>query len=132
MKIFLATLFTLLAITSHAMQIKSIQYEGMVNLSEPVALRMLDFAIEDEITQEDIDKAVKKYFRQGYFEDIYVTLQDGVLTFHCKEKPIISKIELKGWKENDEEVRDSVVQIKKGSQYDEKKIEAAKKGLSTL
>jgi len=88
---------------------------------------MLDFAIEDEITQEDIDKAVKKYFRQGYFEDIYVTLQDGVLTFHCKEKPIISKIELKGWKENDEEVRDSVVQIKKGSQYDEKKIEAAKK-----
>ncbi|MGD9718139.1 MAG: outer membrane protein assembly factor BamA [Sulfurimonadaceae bacterium] len=127
MKIFLATLFTLLAITSHAMQIKSIQYEGMVNLSEPVALRMLDFAIEDEITQEDIDKAVKKYFRQGYFEDIYVTLQDGVLTFHCKEKPIISKIELKGWKENDEEVRDSVVQIKKGSQYDEKKIEAAKK-----
>jgi outer membrane protein insertion porin family len=127
MKIFLATLFTLLAITSHAMQIKSIQYEGMVNLSEPVALRMLDFAVEDEITQEDIDKAVKKYFRQGYFEDIYVTLQDGVLTFHCKEKPIISKIELKGWKENDEEVRDSVVQIKKGSQYDEKKIEAAKK-----
>ncbi len=127
MKIFLATLFTLLAITSHAMQIKSIQYEGMVNLSEPVALRMLDFAIEDDVSQEDIDKAVKKYFRQGYFEDIYVTLQDGVLTFHCKEKPIISKIELKGWKENDEEVRDSVVQIKKGSQYDEKKIEAAKK-----
>ncbi|MDD2566894.1 MAG: outer membrane protein assembly factor BamA, partial [Thiovulaceae bacterium] len=127
MKIFLATLFTLLAITSHAMQIKSIQYEGMVNLSEPVALRMLDFAIEDEVSQEDIDKAVKKYFKQGYFEDIYVTLQEGVLTFHCKEKPIISKIELKGWKENDEEVRDSVVQIKKGSQYDEKKIEAAKK-----
>lgn len=127
MKIFLATLFTLLAITSHAIQIKSIQYEGMVNLSEPVALRMLDFAIEDEVSQEDIDKAVKKYFKQGYFEDIYVTLQDGVLTFHCKEKPIISKIELKGWKENDEEVRDSVVQIKKGSQYDEKKIEAAKK-----
>ena len=127
MKIFLATLFTLLAITSHAIQIKSIQYEGMVNLSEPVALRMLDFAIEDEVSQEDIDKAVKKYFKQGYFEDIYVTLQEGVLTFHCKEKPIISKIELKGWKENDEEVRDSVVQIKKGSQYDEKKIEAAKK-----
>ena len=127
MKIFLATLFTLLAITSHAIQIKSIQYEGMVNLSEPVALRMLDFAIEDEVSQEDIDKAVKKYFKQGYFEDIYVTLQEGVLTFHCKEKPIISKIELKGWKENDEEVRESVVQIKKGSQYDEKKIEAAKK-----
>jgi outer membrane protein insertion porin family len=99
----------------------------MVNLSEPVALRMLDFAIEDEVSQEDIDKAVKKYFKQGYFEDIYVTLQEGVLTFHCKEKPIISKIELKGWKENDEEVRESVVQIKKGSQYDEKKIEAAKK-----
>lgn len=127
MKIFLATFFTLFAFNAHAMIIKSVEYKGMVNLSESVALRMLDFQIGENVSEEMIDEAIKKYFKQGYFEDIYVEIDKEVLTFYCKEKPIISKIELKGWKENDEDVRDNIIQIKKGSLYDEKKIEAAKK-----
>ncbi|MDY0116749.1 MAG: POTRA domain-containing protein, partial [Sulfurimonadaceae bacterium] len=125
MKIFLATFFTLFAFNAHAMIIKSVEYKGMVNLSESVALRMLDFQIGENVSEEMIDEAIKKYFKQGYFEDIYVEIDKEVLTFYCKEKPIISKIELKGWKENDEDVRDNIIQIKKGSLYDEKKIEAA-------
>lgn len=127
MKIFFVTLFTLFAFNAHAMIIKSIQFDGMVNLSESVALRMLDFQAGEEVSEEMIDEAIKKYFQQGYFDDIYVENNDGILKFICKEKPIISKIELKGWKENDEDIRNSVIQIKKGSLYDEKKIEAAKK-----
>lgn len=128
MRIFLAALLTLLAINSFAQTIKSIKYDGMVQISESVALRMLKFEVGDDVSDKMIDESIKAYHKQGYFEDIWVDIdKDGAMTFHFKEKPLISKIELKGWKENDSEIIDSVIQIKTGALYDEKKIEAAKK-----
>ncbi|MBE0514151.1 outer membrane protein assembly factor BamA [Sulfurimonas sp.] len=128
MKKFLALFLTLLAVNSFAYTIKSIKYEGMVNMSESVALRMLKFEVGDSVDEKMLDESIKAYYKQGYFEDIWTTMDnDGVLTFHFKEKPLISKIELKGYKENDSGIKESVIQIKVGSLYDEKKIEAAKK-----
>ena len=127
MRIFLALLLTLLAVNSFAYTIKSIKYEGMFHISKPVALRMLKFEVGDEVDDETLDKAIKAYYKQGYFADVWIDMQDGNLTFHFVEKAIISKVELKGWKEDDNEILDSVVQIKRGSLYDKKKLEAAKK-----
>jgi len=127
MKLFLSTLLLLLSTAIYAQTIKTINYEGMVQISKPVAIRMLTFEVGDELDKEKVDEAIKKYFLQGYFNDIYSEFNDGVLTFYFKEKAIISKVELKGWKESDDEVKSSVVQIKKGSLYNEKKLEAAKK-----
>lgn len=127
MRIFLPLFLALLAVTLSATTIKEIKYIGMVHLSESVAVRMLDFEVGDDVSIEAIDYAIKKYFRQGYFNDVFVEINDGTLIFNFKEKAIISKIELKGWKESDKEMKDSIIQIKSGSLYDEKKIEAAKK-----
>jgi outer membrane protein insertion porin family len=127
MRIFLAILLSLLAANSFAYTIKSIKYDGMVQISESVALRMLKFEIGDDVNDEMLDASIKAYHKQGYFEDIWVEIdKEGTLTYHFKEKPLISKIELKGWKENDSEAIDTIIQIKVGSLYDEKKIEAAK------
>jgi len=128
MRIFFAVLLILLALNSHAYTIKAIKYDGMVQMSESVALRMLKFEAGSQVDDAMIDASIKTYFKQGYFQDIWADVdKDGVLTFHFKEKPLISKIELKGWKENDSETMNSVVQIKVGALYDEKKLEAAKK-----
>ena len=127
MRIFLTLLLVLFGINSFAYTIKSINYNGMVHISKPVALRMLDFEVGDDIDDKTIDNSIKKYFAQGYFNDIWVDFKDGNLTYHFKEKPIISKVELKGWKDSDKEVLENIVQIKRGSLYDEKKLEAAKK-----
>lgn len=128
MRIFFAMLLLFLALNSHAYTIKAIKFDGMVQMSESVALRMLSFEVGSEVDDAMIDASIKTYFKQGYFQDIWTDIdKDGVLTFHFKEKPLISKIELKGWKENDSEAIDGVVQIKVGALYDEKKIEAAKK-----
>ncbi|OIP53539.1 MAG: outer membrane protein assembly factor BamA [Helicobacteraceae bacterium CG2_30_36_10] len=127
MRIFLATMLTLLTVNLSAITIKSIKYEGMVHISQTVALRMLEFEVGDTIDDKAIDTSIQKYFKQGYFDDVWVDEEDGALTFHFKEKAIISKVELKGYKENDKDIKDNVVQIKKGTLYDEKKLEAAKK-----
>jgi outer membrane protein insertion porin family len=125
---FLPIFFTILLTTQlFATTITSIKFEGMVHLSESVAKRMLGFKEGDTLDEEAVDKAIKRFFKQGYFADIWVDNADGVITFHFKEKPIISKIEMKGYKENDDEAQEALLQIKKGSIYDEKRLEAVKK-----
>jgi len=128
MKLFLSALVLLITSQLFAQKIEKIEFDGMVHLSKPVALRMLSFEAGSQMDEQKVDKAIKKYFAQGYFKDIWVDMNDkGVLIFHFVEKPIISKVELKGWKSDDEDVKKRVIQIKKGSLYDEKKIESAKK-----
>jgi len=128
MKILLSFLLVVFATNIYAQVVKTIEYSGLVHLSKPVALRMLGFSQGDSIDKEMVDKAIKKYFDQGYFNDIWTEFdKNGKLTFYFKEKAIISQVKLKGWKENDDEIKESVIQIKKGTLYDEAKLEAAKK-----
>ena len=125
---FWLALFTFLLSTQLlSTTINSIKFEGMVHISESVAKRMLDFNVGDTLSDKAIDKGIKTFFKQGYFSDIWVEEDAGNLTFHFKEKPIISKIEMKGYKENDEETQTALLQIKKGAMYDEKRLEAVKK-----
>jgi outer membrane protein insertion porin family len=109
--------------------VQSIQYDGMVHISEAVAKRLNTLKVGEPLDPAEVDKSVKAFFEQGYFEDVWVDEANGNVTFHFKEKPTISKIELKGYKENDAEAQKTLLQIEKGSLYDEKKIEAAKKRL---
>ena len=127
MKIIFLALAMLAGMTLYADKIKAINYDNLYHISKDVAMRMVDLEVGEELDEKKIDEAVKKYFEQGYFEDIYVSNEDGNITFHFKEKPIISKIEIKGYKDDDKEFLNDVVMIKRGTLYDEQKVEAAKK-----
>lgn len=126
MKIVLAALAFFIGMSAYAEKIKEINYDGLYHITKDVAMRMVDIEIGDDLDDEKVDDAIKKYFKQGYFQDIYVTNEDGNVTFHFKEKPIVSKVELKGYKEDDKDFIKDVVSIKRGTLYDDKKIEAAK------
>lgn len=126
MKLWLFALLLLFSLSLSAMTIKAIKYEGMVHISEAVANHLLTFRPGDRYDPAKINEAIKSFYSQGYFNDIWVTEETGVITFHFKEKPIISKVEMKGWKEDDEDVKKNLLQIKKGSLYDTKRIDAAK------
>ncbi len=107
--------------------VQSIQYDGMIHISEAVAKRLNEVKIGEPIDAVAVDKTVKNFFDQGYFDDVWADENEGKVTFHFKEKPIISKIELKGYKENDEEAQKALLQIDKGALYDVKRLENAKK-----
>jgi outer membrane protein insertion porin family len=107
--------------------VTSIKYEGMVHISEAVAKQLNEVKVGEPLDPQRLDKTIKTFFDQGYFEDVWAQEEEGVVTFYFKEKPIISKIELKGFKDNDEEAQKSLLQIDKGALYDEKRIESAKK-----
>ena len=127
MNLFKVVLALLLALPAIATTIKAVKYDGLVHISTPVANQLLKFKTGEVLDEEALDETIRVFFKQGYFEDIWVSKKDGVLTFHFKEKPVISKIEMKGWKEDDGDLQRELLQIKKGSLYDPKRLEAAKK-----
>ncbi len=109
-----------------AKTIKDIKFDGLVHLSPDIAKEMVDIKPNQEIDIEKIDKAIKKFYQMGYFKDIWVTEENGVITFHFKEKPLISKIDVIGYLENKKDELPSILGIKKGDIYDEERIEEAK------
>lgn len=126
-KITLSLLLSSALFSASAGNVETIRYEGMVHISEAVAKRLNEVKIGEPLDAKAVDKTVKAFFDQGYFEDVWAEEEAGVVTFHFKEKPIISKVELKGFKENDEEAKKSLLQIEKGALYDTRRIETARK-----
>ena len=127
MKLFKAATALLLSLPLFAATITDIKFVGMVHISESIAKSMLKVEVGEELDIEQVDETIKTFFKQGYFTDIWVDEENGVLTFHFVEKPIISKIKMSGWKESDKEIQESLLQIKKGALYDDKRLQAAKK-----
>ena len=127
MRFWLSALLLLLSVSSFAATVKAVKYDGLMHISEAVANHLLTFKVGDELSEEAVDATLKVFFKQGYFEDIRVSEEEGVVTFHFKQKATISKVEMKGYKESDEEQQLSLLQIKKGSLYDRKRIEANKR-----
>ncbi|WP_300368574.1 outer membrane protein assembly factor BamA [Hydrogenimonas sp.] len=108
-----------------AQQIKEIKFEGLLHLSNDIAQEITGIHPGEEIDIEKVDEAIRKLFGQGYFKDIWVTEEHGVLTFHFTEKPVISQIIFSGYGENKREELLSAIGLHKGDIYDERKIEKA-------
>jgi len=125
--IFLALILS--ATFLQAKTVNDVQFDGLIHLSDPVALESLGFEVGDRLSEKKIDQSIKRFYKFGYFTDIYVTEKNGVLIYHFSEKSVISHIEVDGYGQGDEEENTELLQIKKGSLYDKKKIEKAKKRL---
>ena len=115
----------LMAVFAEAQQIKAIKFDGLIHLSPDIAEEITGIHPGEPIDIEKVDEAIKKLFAQGYFKDIRVTEARGVLTFHFKEKPVISQISFTGYGENKKEELLSQLGLKKGDIYDEGRIEKA-------
>lgn len=127
MRLFFSALIFLTAVALNAQIIKAIHYKGLFHMSKSVAASLIDIKPGEVLNIKQIDNSIKTYFQQGYFDDIWVTDKDGVITFHFKEKPIISKVIVKGYKADDKTFLQDTIKIKRGTLYDQKKIDAAKK-----
>jgi len=109
----------------------SIEFKGLTQISKSVALENIKLETENSYTTQEINKAIKEFYKFAYFQDIWVTNENKVLTFHFKEKPFISKLEITGYKTREEEIKTLYKQmkIKKGTMYTKRKVANAKKAL---
>ncbi len=112
-----------------AKTVRDIQFEGLIHLSEAVAKESLDFGVDDVLSEKKIDRSIQRFYQFGYFTDIWVSEKNGVLIYHFVEKSVISRIEIDGYGQGDETEDSELLQLKKGSLYDKKKVAAARKRL---
>lgn len=110
-----------------AQTINSIEFKGLKHISNTIASEMVQMSRGDRLDIAQIDKSIKKFYSLGYFKDIWVEDKgSGELVFNFVEKPLIAKVEIKGYYENKEEELSELLGIKTGDIYDESKIEDAK------
>ncbi|NOZ90844.1 MAG: outer membrane protein assembly factor BamA [Epsilonproteobacteria bacterium] len=111
--------------------ITRIEYKGLMHLSKDVASEISGIHIGDEFDINKIDESLKKFYKQGYFLDIWISAtDDGGLIYNFKEKSAISKLDMNGYSSDDEQEALFIeIGLKKGDLYDKKKIESAKKKL---
>ncbi len=111
--------------------ITSIQYNGLLHISDELATEISKINVGEPFDINKIDESIKEFYRQGYFSDIVVsTNKDGGLIYNFQEKSAISKLEMNGYSTNDEQEAEFIsIGLRKGDLYDARKVEFAKKKL---
>ncbi|MDD2897005.1 MAG: outer membrane protein assembly factor BamA [Aliarcobacter sp.] len=114
--------------------IKSIEYKDVNKLSPEILNETLAMKVGDELNKDKLNTALLKYYKYGYFDDIKIENNNGILKFIFKEKPSISSVDIKGYKSRSEDldaVR-SAINLKKGVMYTEKRVKEAKVKLLSI
>ena len=122
---------TLLATMLNAEQVKRVDFVNLSKVSTKIATETVDIKPGDELNIQKVNEVIKKFFSFGYFKDIVVKNNNGILEFHFKEKPTIANITMTGYKQREEdlEVLYKSIGIKRGALYTKKKMESVKKAL---
>ena len=122
----------LLAISTYSLSASTantIKFDGLTQISDEIALETFNLPNDHTYTTESVNKAIKAFYKYNYFDNIWVTDENNTLTFHFKEKPFVAKIEMTGYKNREDELKElyNTIGLKKGTMYTPEKIAKAKK-----
>jgi len=108
--------------------VSDIEFKGLYHLSQNSAMELLEFEKNSYVSEREIDKSIKKLFKQNYFADIYVDYieKDEKIIFNFTEKQIISKVAIEGFLDSDEKQQQAFLEIRKGSFLDKHRVENTK------
>ncbi|MCW8822321.1 MAG: outer membrane protein assembly factor BamA [Sulfurovum sp.] len=113
-----------------AQKVTQIKFEGLAHLSPTVAKEIAGIRVGDEINAGKINDSIKNFFSQGYFKDVWVDQNGGVLIYHFKEKLAVANIEIKGYGSGDDGTKLlEGIGLKKGDLYDDRRVKKAKRTL---
>jgi len=83
----------LMPILIFAQEIENIKYKGLIHISPQTANALIKITPNSEFDIKKIDESIKALYATGYFKNIKADFKNKTLTFICKEKPTITKIE---------------------------------------
>jgi len=81
---------------SQSFVVSDIRVEGLQRVSAGTVFAALPVRVGDRIESLDIQGATRALFSTGYFQDIQIGRENGVLVITVRERPAISKIEITG------------------------------------
>ncbi len=114
-------------------EVQQVNYEGLIHISKVTANSIANITNRD-VSVEEIDKVIKKFYETGYFQTISADYNETskVLTFKFVEKPTIVQIERMNFSEElKKALKDNNLEIKKGSLYNQEAIDKLKQFISS-
>ncbi|MCI5968125.1 outer membrane protein assembly factor BamA [Helicobacter sp.] len=103
--------------------IKEVRYEGLNSISPLIANEIAKVRVGEPLDINRVDASVRDFYAQRYFKDVWVTEENGILTYHFVEKPVIASLIVSGYGAGKEQQQlDKEIGLKKGDVYDENKI----------
>ena len=95
-------LLACLAAKAHAFDpfvASDIRIDGLQRISSGTVFTYLPIEKGDQVTNERAAQAIRALYKTGFFSDVAVARQNDILVITVKERPAISKIQLKGNKD---------------------------------
>ena len=83
---------------SFAEELKEIKIQGNDRVSTQTILNFTDLKINQSVNDNVLNESIKKLYDTKFFENINLSLVDGILTINVKEFPIIQEININGLK----------------------------------
>jgi outer membrane protein insertion porin family len=80
-----------------------IRIDGLQRISAGTVFTYLPVEKGDRVTSERVQQAIRALYKTGFFTDVQISRQGDILVISVKERPAISKIQLKGNKDLKEE-----------------------------
>ncbi len=101
MKRLLSGLFLVLfslSFTVHAavFQVEDIRIEGLQRVSAGTVFASLPVSVGDLVDETGIQDATRSLFRTGYFADVVMARENGILVIGLVERPAVTEINLEG------------------------------------
>ena len=113
-----------------AQKVTQIKFKGLAHLSPTTAKEIAGIRVGDQITAGKINDSIKNFYAQGYFKDVWVDQQGGVLIYHFEEKLAIANVDIKGYGSGDDGKNLlEGIGVKKGDLYDERRVRKAERTL---
>src|SRR3954447_6952690 len=98
---FCTALGTIPALAFEPFVVRDIRVEGVQRTEAGTVFSYLPIKVGDRIDDEKAAAAVKALYATGFFRDVRLEVQDGVLIVSVQERPTISRIDFVGNKEFD-------------------------------
>ena len=93
-------LFALVMFASSAyaavFQVDDIRIEGLQRVSAGTVFAALPISVGDLVDEAAIREATRSLFRTGYFSDVVMARNNGVLVVGLSERPAVTEISLEG------------------------------------
>jgi outer membrane protein insertion porin family len=99
----LSALFAHVALAFEPFVVKDIRVEGVQRTEAGTVFSYLPIKVGDRVDDEKASAAVKALYATGFFRDVRLESENGVLVVIVQERPTISQIDIAGTKEFDKD-----------------------------
>ena len=111
-------------VSAAGVQIRDVDVTGLQRVEPETVLSYVGISQNDEVTQEDLDDALKRLYSTGLFADAAIDVNaDGVMNIMVLENPIVNRRVFDGNQKIDDDMLEKEVQLGPRSIFSKAKVQ---------